>query len=122
MIDKYDVSRPFYRDGWLYATNGRILVRSKIDLENVRDLNTGRKLPDHSLIVESTNGLEGLPVPLPNAPEFKRCRACVGPGNFRCPDCHGDGRLLAQYKVPVHDQPEVFLASHWDFANLRLSV
>jgi hypothetical protein len=113
MIDKYDVSRPFYRDGWLYATNGRILVRSRIDPQDVGDLNTGRKLPNPMRIIESTEGLVGQPVPLPEADEFEPCSLCDGLDNFRCPDCHGEGRVLAEHGVPIHDDPEIRLAAHY---------
>jgi hypothetical protein len=113
LSDKFDLSQPFHRDGWLYATDGRILVRSRIDPQDVGNLNTGRKLPNPMKLIESSDGLAGQPVPLPEADEIEPCFLCDGPGDIRCPHCQGNGWVLAWYGVPIHDHPDIRLAAHY---------
>jgi hypothetical protein len=113
LSNKFELSQPFHREGWLYATNGSILVRSRIDPQHVGNLNTGRRLPNPMSVIESSDGLAGQSVPLPEADEFMPCLECDGPGNERCQHCHGNGSVLAGYSVPIHDNPQIRLAVHY---------
>jgi hypothetical protein len=110
---KFDLSRPFHREGWLYATDGRILVRSRIDPREVGTLNAGRKLPNPISMIASVDGHEGRSVPLPDVTEFVPCQGCEGQGDPRCPHCGGNGRYPALAGVRIHDDPDVALACHY---------
>jgi hypothetical protein len=93
---KFDLSYPFHRDGWLYATNGWILVRCRIDPQEVVGLNDGRKLPNPTSTIEMTDRLQGWSVPLPDVKEFE-----------------DNGRNLNLEGVRIHENPKIYLASHY---------
>jgi len=75
--DRYDLSQPYAWGGFMYATNGHIMVRCKrVDFGT--DFCNG-KVPDPSKIT----GDDGVPrrlLPIPECNESKPCDACDGSG------------------------------------------
>lgn len=99
MIDLYifcesdslrSLGRPFYRDGYTYASNGHIAVRvsGKHAEENEAAPNINLpRLWDHADVMEWTD--------LPTfEPQWASCIRCEGSGKSdRCEECCGDGEV-----------------------------
>jgi hypothetical protein len=113
LLGRFDASRPFHRDGWLWATDGRIVVRCRIDPQEVGTLNAGRRLPDPTGTIRDLEGRQGRSVPLPAVDEFEPCRQCGGPGDSSCALCDGHGRVPLRRSVRISDDPDITLSSHY---------
>jgi len=78
---RYAINKPFMQRGCLYATDGRIAIRTKMDGPDSHD-----KVPNaHALFAKYTwTKLKPLP------PLKLKCSACGGTGYVTCPTCKCD--------------------------------
>lgn len=88
-----NIQKPWSRDGFTYATDGRVLVRVSSD-----DIPTSEnEAAPNALTVAAFDhdSLETEWLPTPDIPDpvFSECRKCKGTGkSAKCRNCQGDGR------------------------------
>lgn len=121
----YNVSTPWISDGWVYATDGRIAIRTATDLVDADTVETLRALDekpgprprvadidrvfrlDHEIREEST--------PIPDSvTEKATCDECGGNGichGSECDECDGAGWVIPM--KPVEVVPGYFLAQRY---------
>lgn len=90
-----DLHRPFEVDGYIYATDGRIVVRCKATPETAAAYSSeGRKVPRS--VISLFDDKAGEPVAMPDASGFPFCGRCQGKGELHqqeCPKCQGSGEV-----------------------------
>jgi hypothetical protein len=106
------ICTPFVRDGWKYATDGRICVR--ILTTEPDDSNEPYKRPDASALFKGFNvdGLEPFEIPTIKGVKIIECDSCNGDGyaicdmghEHECNDCDGDGHYEEWPKNEVGGQ------------------
>ncbi len=87
---RYGIDKPFVRDGYVCATDGRIAVRMKTQMPST---------PGSTPKIEDLNwnkGYKSVPIDLPNLgdePKDKKCSKCdgIGRADFLCDKCDGYG-------------------------------
>jgi hypothetical protein len=120
---RYSLGLPFVRGDWVYATDGRILVRVRSTPEVAALLPLGdRRVPEVEFYFDAAPAYAPEPVTFAvDEPEkcgecdgkgrlpARRCNECGGSGETicsccgqdrNCPDCDGKGRIHAG---PCHD-------------------
>ncbi len=82
---------PFYRDGYLYATDGRVCVRMRQDGEDTSGSPNTSTIgwPDD----EHKYGREAVALPQVSIPERVICPECKGKKVATCSECNGAGEL-----------------------------
>lgn len=102
---RYDLKKPFPVGHYLWATNGRILVRQPIDdfaHELISELRKNRGSLPRPLEVWSHYPVAGeeqeLPMPIRTV-----CPECKGVERVECYECHGVRSELNDKPVPVGD-------------------
>lgn len=115
---KYHLSTPWVQDGFMYATDGRIIVR--VPFEGEYD-NGGEKYPDGSSVFRPLPDV-AVWASWPSFPEnhglkqcfacggegcdFKVCEMCDGDGSHKCKECgtyHGCGICDGKGEIPIPD-------------------
>ncbi len=117
-ISRFDLSRPFVRDGWLYATDGRILIRIPSSRPDTND----RPLPKTvaNIMLDFAECIEWHPWPgkayitcytrtcwrcrglrrvgedvhVCKGCECGECSGGKGVGGSECPECDGEGAIM----------------------------
>lgn len=74
---RYDLHKPFVRNGWLTATDGRICVRIKTNLPDTKDIN----VPDINASFALCTSILSKPIGI----------VLPGTGVGACDDCEGNG-------------------------------
>lgn len=116
---RYDLTEPFWRDGFLYATDARIIVRMPISLEELREGREPgdgiylpvapailgpkvkpRKLPPVFTYFEEHRDLCTEPILTPFVNRWLYCSSCQRLGQ-RCGNCEAGGRLPDWSEVKV---------------------
>lgn len=82
------INTPFVRDGWKYATDGRICVR--IPTNEPDDSNEPHKRPDAAAIFQGfdVTGLVPFVIPELQGVKDKKCPSCNGYGHSTCDHGH----------------------------------
>jgi hypothetical protein len=111
---KYDLSRPFVADGFLWGTDARICVRQpKQDFHPamLSGLMVGhRKIPPVNSMWDINADCERPNLfKLPEATWRVACDACGGNQDVYCEDCDGDRWTYSCDPMPIGD---LFLISH----------
>lgn len=92
----YRTDRPFTRNGYHYATDGRLVVRCpRRDGEPELD---ARDTPNPSTLPWSADLYDPTPHDPPHGPDVEHeCRECRGKGTRACDECEGDGVVVCEY-------------------------
>jgi hypothetical protein len=94
--DEGKLASPWHCDGWVYATNGRVLVR--VRAVGVWGNATG--VPSAAQLFDGSHGTAGAEYDVPEVQaETACCKRCCGGGwvecnlghDHECPDCDGSG-------------------------------
>lgn len=95
---RYDLRRPFVEEGFVWATDGKILARqpaADFDSEFLRDLMENRgKLPKATPVWDAYDD-SGIWDDLPKGVSIP-CETCNGVERVECFDCHGARRELIE--------------------------
>ncbi len=103
---------PFFCNGWIYATDGRVIVRVPCDDDRFGggELSSRTDTPDAAALFRWTKGpaAVGLPSGLPSPSEVP-CPDCEGCGGkecdmghtHECPKCGGDGVVTVDPAVEI---------------------
>lgn len=95
------IMTPFVRNGWKYATDGRIMVRVKTDEPD--DSNEPHKRPNAAKLFEvfDVSKLDAVDLPELTGVTTQKCRYCNGNGvqtcslghDHDCDECDGTGEV-----------------------------
>lgn len=83
-----EITKPFTRGEYTYATNGHILIRVPRlpEVTNTSSVDIGRL---------SFNGEVYFPIPDVDPPKYIPCKECGGSGVIKtCPECDGEGEVV----------------------------
>lgn len=88
-----NMQKPWSRDGFTFATDGRILVRVSSTEYPVAENEAAPEASDAGPFNHNSLETEWIPVPDIPEPMFSDCRKCKGTGKSdKCRECCGDGR------------------------------
>lgn len=85
------------RNGYLYATNGRIAAKIKEDL-CIQDYKEDEKYPDAESVISSHKSIEKKTVMVDDLfSDLMKAECCFKPKMVNCEECDGKGTMTCEY-------------------------